>query len=121
LARILLCEDDEFLLELVSHYLSSAEHIVETSTNGKEALQKLQESNYDLAILDWGLPEMTGIEVCRNYRANGGSIPILMLTGMEKSSNREEGMQAGANDYLCKPFKGNELNGRVKALLEPIA
>lgn len=117
MANILLCEDDEDLRNLITQYLNFTDHTVEPASTGSEGLTKLQQHAYDLAILDWGLPGMTGLEVCREFRAGGGLVPILMLTGMDKPDQKEQAMAAGANDYLVKPFKIKELSTHVQALL----
>ncbi|MBS1998349.1 MAG: response regulator transcription factor [Cyanobacteria bacterium SZAS LIN-2] len=72
---------------------------------------------YDLAVLDWGLPGKLGVDICRDYRARGGKTPILMLTGKGEIESKLEGFDSGADDYLAKPFNLRELLARVKALL----
>lgn len=117
MAKILIVEDDEDLLESLSDVVKSENHVVESITEGDEGLQRLLVYDYDLAILDWGLPGLNGIEICKRYRAAGGSTLILMLTGKSSVSERGEGLDAGADDYLNKPFNVRELMARVRALL----
>lgn len=77
----------------------------------------LRVNEYDLIILDWQLPGMTGVELCKNYRNRGGESPVMMLTARSSIDDREQGLDSGADDYLCKPFALKELSARVRALL----
>lgn len=117
MAKILIVEDDEDLLASVSKILRSENHSIEAVSEGDEGLQRLQVYDYDLAILDWGLPGIEGTEICRRYRAGGGQALILMLTGKSSVAEREAGLDSGADDYLSKPFNMRELSARVRALL----
>ena len=117
MAKILLVEDDQALSKLVRNWLSLEHHAVETVEDGEEALHRLKVSEYDLVILDWTLPKLAGVEVLKEHRRLGGQTPVLMLTGKDKISDKEEGFDAGADDYLTKPFHGKELTVRIKALL----
>lgn len=117
MAKILLVEDDIPLGEAVVDSLSR-NYIVEFVHTGKEAADRLKLYSYDLVILDWGLPdELKGIDVCRMYRAQGGTCPILMLTGRDTIVDKETGLDCGADDYLTKPFDIRELEARVRARL----
>ena len=115
MAKLLLIEDDIELVTMVAEWLS-AEYEVEVAHDGQEGLAKLQGSEYDVIVLDWRLPKLPGIEVCREYRAAGGTTPIIMLTGRSSVEDREEGLDTGADDYLVKPFSMRELTSRLKAL-----
>jgi DNA-binding response OmpR family regulator len=117
MAKILLVEDDEKVAEAVIDSLKIAHHTVEWVVDGNEGIDRLKLYSYDLAILDWQLPSMQGIDVCRNHRSGGGAVPILMLTGRSKVLDKEEGFNSGADDYLTKPFEIRELLARVRALL----
>lgn len=117
MAKILLVEDDQALAKLVRNWLSLEHHAVESVEDGEEALHRLKVSEYDLVILDWTLPKLAGVEVLKEHRRLGGQTPVLMLTGKDKISDKEEGFDAGADDYLTKPFHGKELTVRIKALL----
>lgn len=117
MAKILLVEDDPSTLEAVSDSLEFEHHVVEKVVSGLEAADRLRLYQYDLAILDWGLPGKPGVQVCREYRQSGGKTPILMLTGKSEVGDRVEGLDAGADDYLGKPFNMRELSARVRALL----
>ena len=117
MAKILLVEDETELCSLISDWLSDEHHLVEVADAGDQGLQLLRDRIYDLAILDIMLPQLNGIEVCRQFRESGGIIPVLMLTARSAISDKEAGLDAGADDYLTKPFNLRELSARVRALL----
>lgn len=117
MAKILLVEDDMGLSRMVRDWLTFEHHLVETADNGRDGLDKLQFYQYDLVILDWELPEISGIELCKEFRSRGGSTPVLMLTGKGTIGDKESGFEAGADDYLTKPFHMKELSMRLRALL----
>ncbi|MCC6978805.1 MAG: response regulator transcription factor [Candidatus Melainabacteria bacterium] len=117
MSKILLVEDDELVLEAVADTLETNNYLVEKVRDGQEAADRLKLYSYDLAILDIGLPKMSGFDVCRNYRSAGGITPILMLTGKGEIEDRVTGLDMGADDYLPKPFHMRELLARVKSLL----
>jgi DNA-binding response OmpR family regulator len=117
MAKLLLVEDDKGLSEMIAEWLDRDHHIVEVVHDGEEGLSRLFCSDYDVAILDWDLPAMSGVEVCKKYRQEGGKASIIMLTGKTKIDEKEAGFEAGADDYLTKPFSMRELSVRVKALL----
>lgn len=115
--KILLVEDDKSLAETIAESLEREGHKVSALGDGAEGLEHLLWSGYDLAVLDWQLPNLTGVDITRTYRSKGGQIPILMLTGMSSIENKEAGFDSGADDYLTKPFLMRELVARVKVLL----
>jgi DNA-binding response OmpR family regulator len=117
MAKILLVEDDKKLAQTVQMLLELDSHTVEMAHDGTEAEGRLAAFDYDLLILDWDLPERSGVDICRAYRSRGGSTPVLMLTGKHSINEKEEGFTAGADDYLTKPYNPRELAVRVKALL----
>ena len=117
MARILIAEDYDDLRELIREMLIKDSHSVEALDNGADAQEMLQSDKFDLIILDWELPKLYGIDVCKQYRLQGGKTPILMLTGKKSINDKEQGFEAGADDYLTKPFHPKELAARVKALL----
>jgi len=121
MAKILLVEDDLPLARTVKGWLSLEHHSVETVHNGLQALDTLAVYEYDLIILDWQLPELSGLEVCKQFRARGGLTPILMLTGKSAIAEKEAGLDAGSDDYLTKPFHMKELSARVRAMLRRAA
>jgi DNA-binding response OmpR family regulator len=117
MAKILLAEDDTQLAALVEDWLKSEHHVVDHVETGTDAVDLLHASRFDLLILDWNIPGVSGVEVCNEYRNQGGTSPVLMLTGRDKIEDKEEGLDAGADDYLTKPFHLRELSARIRALL----
>src|SRR5579871_809001 len=109
MAKILIVEDDRDLTEVISFALHAKGHIVQPAHDGRTASALLKTSKYDLIILDWMLPGLTGIELCRQFREDGGRTPILMLTAKTTVDDRERGLDSGADDYLIKPFDQKEL------------
>jgi len=117
MAKILLVEDDVEFSGIVQGWLSNEHHVVEVVHDGTEGRHWLQIYEYDLVILDWQLPGMSGVDLCKQFRAQGGLTPILMLTGKSAVAEKETGLDSGADDYLTKPFHMKELSARVRALL----
>jgi two-component system response regulator MprA len=117
---ILVIEDEERILQFLRRGLSYEGYHVETAINGTDGLQIAHEQSPDLVVLDWMLPELEpgldGLEVCRRLRA-ASDVPILMLTAKDSVADRVQGLDAGADDYLVKPFALNELLARVRALI----
>ena len=121
MARILIAEDYDDLREMIKDLLTQESHFVMDAPNGRVAQDMLNQDSFDLIILDWELPHVYGIDICKQFRSRGGKTPILMLTGKKDISDKEEGFDAGADDYLTKPFHPKELSARVKALLRRAA
>jgi DNA-binding response OmpR family regulator len=117
MAKVLLIEDDKDLANMVRTYLLFEHHSVESLFDGKQATEYLRCYPYDVIILDWELPGKNGIDVLKDFRENGGTTPILMLTGRTDVAEKEKGLDSGADDYLAKPFEMRELGARVRALL----
>lgn len=117
MAKILLVEDDAALAEMVCGWLEMERHQVEQTDDGEDGRSRLKHYQYDLVILDWDLPNLSGIEICKQFRADGALTPVLMLTGHGMISDKESGLDAGADDYLTKPFHMRELTARIRALL----
>ena len=118
LKKVLLINDDEDLREALSEQLLMTEDFdVYEGSNGAEALQKVKQQSYDLLVLDVGLPATDGRELCRLIRKQGAKCPIVMLTGHETDSDTILGLDAGANDYITKPFKLLVLLARIRAQL----
>lgn len=115
--RILLIEDEQALREQVQARLQTEGYTVDASGDGKEGLYLASEYPVDLAVVDLGLPGMPGLEIIRTLRAEGRDLPILILTARGKWEEKVTGLEAGADDYLVKPFHMEELLARVKALL----
>lgn len=117
MAKILVVEDDMDMAYMIADVLGFEHHTVECVTDGQEGLDRLKLYKYDIALVDWNLPSLNGPEMCQMYRASGDTIPILMLTGRLDVSEKQVGLDAGADDYLTKPFHQVELTARVRALL----
>ncbi|MBE9044280.1 response regulator transcription factor [Pleurocapsales cyanobacterium LEGE 10410] len=113
---ILLVEDDTAQLEPLYTALSQVGHIVDAVEDGETALWLIKEKNYDLLILDWMLPKVSGVKLCRQYRQLGNAAPVLMLTAKDATTDKIEGLDAGADDYIVKPIDVLELLARVRAL-----
>ncbi len=117
MAKILVVEDDHDLAGRVRLWLEAERHLAEIASDGRQALEHLEAFTYDVIVLDWDLPDVSGIDVCRRFRAKGGLTPIIMLTGHTKVSEKETGLDSGADDYLTKPFHVKELSARIRALM----
>lgn len=117
MAKILLIEDHRATAESVADALLIDGHDIEIAECGESGAQRLCSGIYNLAIVDWELPKLSGPEVIRQFRESGGATPILMLTGKDAVEERVEGFESGADDYLPKPFSMQELQARVRALL----
>lgn len=115
--KVLMADDDERLRTLVGDWLEHDRFTVDLAADGDECKEYLLGSTYDVLIIDWNMPKISGVELCRWFRSRGGTTPILMLTGKDKIDEKEEGFAAGVDDYFTKPFEVRELAARVKALL----
>jgi|SRR3989338_292889 len=120
--KILVIEDDRDIAELVAYNLSQEKYSVEVSRNGAEGLAKARRLLPDLIVLDLMLPDMNGLDICRNLKADAKTkgIPVLMLTAKGEEMDRVVGFEVGADDYLTKPFSPRELVLRVRAILKRI-
>ncbi len=114
--RILLVEDDGLQLEPLHAALSQAGHVVDGVEDGETAQWLMTQKTYDLLILDWMLPIVSGIQLCRQYRQAGKTAPVLLLTARDTTADKVTGLDAGADDYLVKPVDVLELLARVRAL-----
>ena len=115
--RLLVIEDDQTLRESLSRELEAAGFAVEQAADGKEGLYYATEYPIDLAIVDLGLPEMPGLELIAKVREEGKTFPILILTARDRWQDKVDGLSAGADDYVVKPFHFEEVSARVNALL----
>jgi two-component system OmpR family response regulator len=114
--RILVVEDEERLARLISRVLGEEGYAVETEANGRQALVRALAEEFDLLIVDWMLPEISGVRLVKRLRAAEVGTPAIMLTARDQIEDRVEGLDAGADDYLPKPFAFPELLARVRAL-----
>lgn len=117
MSRILVVEDEDGLSGAIQEWLQDEHYVVTVASDGLEALKKLRHDSFELVLLDWMLPNLSGLEICKRFRATGGITPILMITAKSTLSAKEEGLDSGADDYLTKPFSMRELSARVRALL----
>lgn len=114
--RILLIEDEVHLREQITQQLQEQNLTVDAAEDGKEGLYQGQEYPYDVAIIDLGLPKISGIDVIKQLRSEGKDFPIIILTARGRWQDKVEGLEAGADDYLVKPFHFEELSARLNAL-----
>lgn len=119
-AHILLVEDEVKLARFIELELGSDGYEVSVAHDGMSGLSIAREAAPDLAILDWMLPGLTGVELCRRLRATGNKMPIILLTARDEVSDRVQGLDAGADDYMVKPFSIEELLARIRAHLRRI-
>ena len=115
--KLLVVEDEALLRHHLYSRLSESGHVVEAVPNAEEALFRAEQFNHDLAIIDLGLPGMGGLDLIRQLRSQGKSFPILILTARGNWQDKVEGLAAGADDYVVKPFQFEELEARLNALL----
>ncbi|MBX9693458.1 MAG: response regulator transcription factor, partial [Cyanobacteria bacterium] len=117
MAKILVIEDDPILADVLQECLEAFQHQVEVANDGLEGYELLRYGGFDLALIDWQLPSLEGPEICQRLRIAGCNMPILMLTQRSTTRDKTSGLDAGADDYLAKPFEAEELAARVRALL----
>jgi DNA-binding response OmpR family regulator len=117
MAKVLVADDDEQLRALVVDWLESQKFEVESVNSGSACKIVLENRNFDVMILDWQMPGLSGVDVCRWFRERGGTTPVLMLTAKDEIKDKEIGFGAGVDDYLTKPFLMRELSARLSALL----
>jgi CheY-like chemotaxis protein len=119
MAKILIAEDERDIRDLVAFTLRFAGHEVVVATNGEEAVEMAPQVNPDLILMDVRMPRMTGYEACKAMKANPDvkDIPVVFLTARGQESEIQQGLEAGAEEYLLKPFAPDQLTSRVKAIL----
>jgi two-component system, OmpR family, alkaline phosphatase synthesis response regulator PhoP len=118
--RLLVVDDEESIVTLLQFNLEQAGYEVETAMDGKTAFEKASELNFDLIILDLMIPEMDGLEVCKQLRQNKIGVPILMLTAKDDEFDKVLGLELGADDYMTKPFSPREVVARTRAILRRV-
>ncbi|WP_428080147.1 phosphate regulon transcriptional regulator PhoB [Candidatus Pelagibacter sp.] len=117
--KIFIIEDEPSIIQLVQHNLEKNGFIVSSSLNGNDGLKELKKFQPDLLLLDWMLPDLSGIEICKSIRKDNSfkSLPVIMLTAKGEEEDKIKGLDSGVDDYLTKPFSFNELMARIKAVL----
>ena len=117
--KIFIIEDETSIIRLVQHNLEKDGFIVSSAINGNEGLKDLKKFEPNLLLLDWMLPDLSGIEICKSIRKNTSfkNLPVIMLTAKGEEEDKIKGLDSGADDYLTKPFSYNELLARIKAIL----
>ena len=117
--KIFIIEDESSIIKLVQHNLEKEGFIVSSSTNGNDGLKELKKFEPNLLLLDWMLPDLSGIDICKNIRKDNSckGLPIIMLTAKGEEEDKIKGLDSGVDDYLTKPFSFNELMARIKAIL----
>jgi two-component system phosphate regulon response regulator PhoB len=117
--KIFIIEDEPSIIQLVQHNLEKNGFIVSSSLNGNDGLKELKKFQPDLLLLDWMLPDFSGIEICKNIRKDNSfkNLPVIMLTAKGEEEDKIKGLDSGVDDYLTKPFSFNELMARIKAVL----
>ncbi|SMO79361.1 response regulator transcription factor [Fodinibius sediminis] len=118
--RILIIEDDEEIIELIEINVEHLDYETDTAVDGETGLQKAENGQYDLIILDLMLPKLDGMEICKRLRSEKDNTPILMLTAKSEEFDKVMGLELGADDYLTKPFSIRELLARIKANLRRV-
>ena len=116
MTTILIVEDEQRIAEFVSRGLQAAGYKTEIVDDGLEALERAQQPDIDLVLLDIGLPSMDGLEVLRELRGRGSAVPVIMLTARSQETDKIRGLDAGADDYVTKPFSVGELVARINAM-----
>ena len=117
--KIFIIEDEPSIIQLVQHNLEKEGFLVASSTNGNDGLKDLKKFEPNLLLLDWMLPDLSGIDICKNIRNNSShkNLPIIMLTAKGEEEDKIKGLDSGVDDYLTKPFSFNELLARIIAFL----
>ena len=117
--KIFIIEDEPSIIQLVQHNLEKNGFLVSSSLNGNDGLKELKKFQPDLLLLDWMLPDLSGIEICKSIRKDNSfkNLPVIMLTAKGEEEDKIKGLDSGVDDYLTKPFSFNELMARIKAVL----
>tara|TARA_B100001939_G_scaffold58692_1_gene47852 strand:+ start:3321 stop:4004 length:684 start_codon:yes stop_codon:yes gene_type:complete len=118
-AHLFIAEDETAIVSLLKYNLEKEGHKISSSENGEEALKLIKDKNPDLILMDWMLPDLSGVEICKQLKKNKkySDIPIIMLTAKGEEEDKLKAFDTGADDYVTKPFSQKELNARIKSLL----
>ena len=118
-AHLFIAEDETAIVSLLKYNLEKEGHKISSSENGEEALKLIKDKNPDLILMDWMLPDLSGVEICKQLKKNKkySDIPIIMLTAKGEEEDKLRAFDTGADDYVTKPFSQKELNARIKSLL----
>src|ERR1700733_5184398 len=117
MSKILIVDDDIELASAINQVFTDAGWSAEMAHTAADALQLLRNFKFDLVVLDWNLPDSTGIQICQQFRASGGESPVMFLTGRNTTPEKELGLDSGADQYITKPFDNRELLARARAML----
>ncbi len=117
MAKILIVEDNPAMAETVKTWLTAQRYVVEIARDGEEALEFLRMADFDVILLDWNLPHVSGFDVLQHIRSAGKNTPVIMVTGKTAVNEKEQTLDGGADDYLTKPFDLNELSARIRVQL----
>lgn len=117
MAKILIVEDNEAMAESVKTWLSAQRYVVEVANDGAAALEFLRLTDFDVILLDWQLPHVSGFDILKSIRSAGKTTPVIMVTGKNAIADKESTLDGGADDYLTKPFDLNELSARIRVQL----
>ncbi len=115
--EILIAEDDEQIANSLKKNLAEEGHHIMVVHDGQKALRSTDSILFDVIILDWRMPKVTGVEVCKHLRNSGNKVPVILLTALSQVANKVEALQLGADDYITKPFSFDELKARIEAVV----
>ncbi len=115
--RILIAEDEKQIANSLKKNFADEGHSAEIAENGKEAIDQISKNSFDVLLLDWRMPELTGLEVCKSLRKAGYNKPIILLTALSDVKNKVEALNYGADDYITKPFSFDEVMARINAVV----
>lgn len=116
-SKVLIVEDNLSIAESLVQLLQANGWVAETANTGRDGLQLLSQFSYDLVLLDWGLPDVVGIDICKFLRKSGSTVPIIFITAQDDIDSTEAGLEAGGDDYIAKPFNERELMARVRSVM----
>ncbi len=115
--KVLIVEDEAKMSSFLERGLKEEGYVVDIAADGAQGWQKASEGHYDLFIVDWMIPQLSGVELCKKIRQAGVTVPVILLTAKDSTEDKVAGLDAGADDYMTKPFNFDELLARVRALM----